>query len=608
MLRSLNVRGFALLEDVRVDFDRGLNVVTGETGAGKSLLVGALAFLLGDRADASRLRAGASEATVEGIFELAPGPSRDEIAALLEEKTGSAPEDGIVALSRVLDLQGRARAYANNRYLTRDSLREIASRVITLHGQKENSSLARPATQRDKLDAYCGLLGERERFARARAETLAIYKELKELRRAERERLDRLDLLRFQTQEIKGAQLREGELARLALEFQTLSSAERIRGIVALHLEALHEADGSSLERLAAARRAFEELRSVAPALAAPAERLEEARLLADDAVTEARRFVEALDSDPAKLAAASDRIDKIQRILDRFHVDEAGALSLLSKMEEETAALENASVRTAELEAALAAKLQHLQKLGERLTSSREKSAPDLAKEVAKTLAGLGMERAQFRVRLSAREESPNDSDEPLELARSSEAGFDTILFELAPNPGEAFLPLGEVASGGELARVALAIESACADVATIPTILFDEIDENVGGRLGPALGGYLLRTAKAKQVFVVTHLAGVAAHADRHLWVSKEVRGERTHTEVRAIEGEARVAELAAMMSGDAESAAARADAKALLAAARGDATKTSRGEITPVARRNGAARRKDSPSARPRPSRRA
>lgn len=584
MLRTLSVRGFALLEDVRVEFEGGLNVLTGETGAGKSLLVGALAFLLGERADASRVRAGAAEAIVEGLFELPPGPARDEMVALLEEKTGSAPEEGIVALSRVLDRQGRARAYANNRYLTRDSLREVSSRLVTLHGQKENSSLGASSTQLDKLDAFAGLSLERERFARARAEASALHRELLELRRAERERLDRLDLLRFQTQEIREVRIQEGELARLTAAYNTLTSAERIRATVAAQLDALQEAEGSALERLTTARRAFEDLRPVAEVLGTIAERLDEARWHVEDAVREARAVLDSLDADPARLAALTERMDRIQRILDRFHVDEPGAAALLGRMEAELSALEGVGGRAGEIEAALAAKLPALRAAGETLTASRVKAAPELAREVKGTLAGLGMATADFRVRVERR--APASGADPAELSESGVAGFDEVVFELAPNPGEPFQPLGEVASGGELARVALAIESACADVRTIPTILFDEIDENVGGRLGPTLGGYLHRTAKSKQILVVTHLAGVAAHADRHLWVSKHVEAGRTQTHVRALEGEDRVPELAAMMTGDASSETARADARALLMQARSAAPPVR--EVAPAPRR--------------------
>jgi DNA repair protein RecN (Recombination protein N) len=572
MLRSLTVRGFALLEDVRVELEPGLNVVTGETGAGKSLLVGALAFLLGERADASRVRAGAGDATVEGLFELEPGPSREELLSLLDEKTGSTPDDGVVVLSRTLDRQGRARAFANNRHLTRDSLREITSRLVTVHGQAENSTLARPATQRDKLDAFCGLLAEgsaRQDFARARAEAVALQRELDGLLRAERERLDRLDLLRFQSGEIRAAELAAGEMERLASDFQTLSNAERIVGIVGGHLDTLHEAEGSATERLAAARRALEELRPVAPQLAPLADRLEEARLLVSDAVGEARRFIDGIEGDPRRLAAVSERIDRIQRVLERFRVDEAGALALLASMEGELGTLERSGTRAAELGGILASKLAELRKVGNRLTKARREAAPRLAAEVLRTLAGLGMERARFQVAIGGREPAPGGA--PAELATSTEAGFDQVEFELAPNPGEPFQPLGNVASGGELARVALAIESACADVATIPTILFDEIDENVGGRLGPALGAHLARAAKSKQVLVVTHLAGVAAHAHRHLLVTKEMRGGRTHTNIAALDGEARVPELAAMMGGDSSSEVALADARELLHSAR-------------------------------------
>lgn len=597
MLRSLTVRGFALLEDVHVEFEAGLNVVTGETGAGKSLLVNAIGFLLGDRVDASRVRTGAAEASVEGIFEIPAGRARDEVSRVIEEKTGSRAEDGIVALSRTLDAAGRSRAFVCNRFLTREALREIASFLLTVHGQKEHSTLARPSIQRDKLDTFAGLDaqdGLRPRFAEKRTAAMAVYQELAELRRAERERLDRLDLLKFQAGEIRNAEVKIGELKHLKDEFQTLSNAERIRIKLSQHLESLHESENSALERLSAARRALQELASVAENLGPISERLEEARLLVDDVVTESRRFCESLDADPARLAEVTDRLDRIHKILDRFKVDEAGAISLFNEMEAEIARLSGAERRGEELELQLKSMLDEMFVIGCKLTASRAAASPKLASAVRDALRGLEMDRAEFQVSLKEVPSSappkeeiqqngaaasvnitnrPVDFPKPESLARSNASGFDEINFEIAPNPGEPARPIGEIASGGELARVALAIESACAERVSTPIILFDEIDENIGGRLGGAIGTHLRKVAEPRQVLVVTHLAGVAAYADHHLFVSKQVKEGRTQTQIRTLMLDEKISEIAAMMTGDGTSETALAEARELLTTARPD-----------------------------------
>lgn len=588
MLRSLTVRGFALLEDVQVEFEPGLNVVTGETGAGKSLLVNAIGFLLGERADATRVRSGATEASVEGIFEIPPGRARDEAFRVIEEKTGTRPEDdGIIALSRTLDASGRSRAFVCNRFLTRETLREIASYLLTVHGQKEHSTLARTQVQREKLDTFAGLDavdGLRSKFAQKRTVAMAAWRELSELRRAERNRLDRLDLLRFQAGEIRGADIKNGELKKLKEDYQTLSNAERIRTRLSNHLESLHESESSALERISSARRAMQELAQLAPALAPLADRLEESRLQIDDVVSETRRFAESLDFDSARLAEITDRLDRVQRILDRFKVDEAGAIALQNEMESEIAKLSASGERGEALEVQLKSMLEELFVTGCKLTAARAAAAPKLSAAVLESLRGLEMEGAHFQVALRELERTPLSAAdavladeslanlppamaEPDTLVKSNASGFDDIYFLIAPNPGEPAQPIGEIASGGELARVALAIESACAERVSTPIILFDEIDENVGGRLGPTLGVHLRKVAEPRQVLVVTHLAGVAACADHHLFVSKSVRDGRTQTQVESLEFDERIHEIAAMMTGDGASETAVAEARALI-----------------------------------------
>jgi DNA repair protein RecN (Recombination protein N) len=594
MLRFLTVRGFALLEDIHVEFEAGLNVVTGETGAGKSLLLNAIGFLLGEKAEGSRVRAGLNEASIEGVFEIPQGRARDEVARLVEEKTGTRPEDGVVVLSRTLDGAGRARAFVCNRFLTREALREIAGHLITVHGQREHSTLARPAIQRDKLDAFAALDGPdslRARFAEKRSAASAVFRELSELRRAERERLDRLDLLRFQAGEIRAAELKPGELARLKEEFVTLTNAAKIHTKLAQHLDSLHESESSALERITSARRALQELSPIAPPLAPIAERMEEARILLEDSVSEARRFCDQLEADPARLESITERLDRVQRILDRFKVDETGALALLTEMEGEIQRLSGAEQRGEELERDLKSMIDDMFVIGCKLTAARAAAAPKLASAVRDALAGLEMARADFRVVLKEiaapkppASESPSPArdgiapgaraelPEPESLVRSHASGFDDVTFEIAPNPGEPMQPIGEIASGGELSRLALAIESACAERVATPIILFDEIDENVGGRLGPAIGDHLRKVSASRQVLVVTHLAGVAAYCDHHIFVSKNVKDGRTQTQVRALAEHERIEELAAMLAGDGGRETARAEARALFEAAQG------------------------------------
>ncbi|HKD99885.1 MAG TPA: DNA repair protein RecN, partial [Planctomycetota bacterium] len=320
----------------------------------------------------------------------------------------------------------------------------------------------------------------------------------------------------------------------------------------------------SALERLGNARRALEEIARDVPSLAAAADRVEEARGFAADATASVRRFLEGFEADPARIAAVAERLDVLNRILDRYRTDEAGVLAKLRATDDEIATLETSSISICALEGELRAALGEMEASGAELTKKRRAAAPALEKEVAETLAQLGMPRAGFAVRI----EAAGGGDA---LARSRADGFDDVAFELAANPGEPARPLARVASGGELARVALAIEAACSAVAAAPTIVFDEIDENVGGRLAPALGRHLRRSAADRQVVVVTHLAGVAAYADRHLQVEKHVEGKATRTRVRPLDEDARVGELAEMLAGGGSRETARAEARALLAEAR-------------------------------------
>jgi DNA repair protein RecN (Recombination protein N) len=568
MLRHLRVTNFAILSDVAIELGEGMNVLTGETGAGKSLIVEAVNLLRGGRASADIPRAGADEAVVEAIVDV-PGDLRARTRAVLEgaglplafdvgEEDGEA---ATVVVRRVIQRGGRSRTYVNGALTTAARLAELGAFLIDLSGQHQHQGLVDPGRHRDILDAFSAAAGEDPRDAMIEAWTAlrAIDARQEELGGDERARAARADFLRFQVDELDCARLAPGEDERLAAERARLAAVDQLQAGARVAHELLYGGDDSAVDRLAAAARELERIVRVDPSLEACARPIAEARALVEDAAAELGRYADRLEGDPERLAAVDDRLELIKRLVRKHggRLDEViaraaqlrGELTELERRDETLAALaaERAKAEAAAVKAAAA------------LTRTRTAAARRLERDVLAALGELGMAAARLRVAIEPRTLGPT--------------GGDAVELLLGANQGEEARPLAKIASGGELSRIMLAMKLALRRADEVATYVFDEVDSGVGGATAQAVGAQIRAVASSgRQVLCVTHLPQIAAQADHHFHVEKTVLDGRTETIVRKLGAAARKDELARMLGGQATTRA-RAHAAELLAdAARG------------------------------------
>ncbi len=585
MLTELFVRDLALIERCSVTLGPGLNVLTGETGAGKSLVVGALTLLLGGRARSGLVRRGADAALVEGRFELR-GPAGERVRAWLAEhlpevaadvaesaEDGGAPE---LILGRRLSAEGKSRAHVDQRPVPLRTLRELLPLLLEIHGQHEHQRLFDPAEQLALLDAYGGLGESVEAYAAARARWRSCGEQLFAIEERAGERRDRLDLLRFQLGEIRAVAPDADERAALGRERELLRHAGALRSELGAVLGELSEADDALLDRLRRAHAATERWRRAVADLGGVAEDLQEAALRVEEAVRGLQGFVDGVEVDPARLEVVEERLAELERLERKHATDAAGLARLADEFEAQIAALEGEEESREELDRELAAARAELSRRADALRAAREKLAKPLARDVQRELGALGLPKARFELHREEAAPRPGDSPnaDPRRAAFDAEArhfgplGTGRFEFRLAANPGEPLAPLRHVASGGEAARIALALRTVLAAGDAGRTLVFDEIDAGVGGRLGPAVGNHLRALGEHHQVLCVTHLPAIAALADQHVRVAKQTRGGRTRTSVATLAGDDRVDEVADMIAGGAAHETARAEARRLLA----------------------------------------
>jgi DNA repair protein RecN (Recombination protein N) len=524
LLADLRVRDLGVIEDVTVGFGAGLNVLTGETGAGKTLLVDALHLLLGGRADAGAVRAGASEAVVEGRF---------------VDEAGEAE----TVLARSVSATGRSRAEVDGRMVTVAALAEVGAGLVELHGQHQHRALVTPSAQRRALDAFGRVDTAPLRAARRRLAVLE--EELAGLGGDAAQREREADLLRFQVEEIAAAAIESpDEDVSLAAEEETLSRVTEHRQAVAGALDLLVDADGASVADVLAKTSG---LLGGHLGLAEVEARVRGLMAEVSDVAAELRRLGDAFEDDPARLDEVRRRRQLLFDLGRKYGPGLDGVVATLGRARARLAELETASARAAELEAAAAAARRAVDDAAAVVATGRRRSGPELAAAVERTLQGLAMAGARLVVDV----DGPGPADE--------------VVFRLAANRGEPFQPLAKAASGGELARTMLAVRLAVGGTAGV--LVFDEVDAGIGGRAADAVGHALARLGARYQVIVVTHLAQVAARAEHHLSVSKVERSGRTFSTVAVLDGEARVLELGRMLSGDPDSDVARAHARELL-----------------------------------------
>jgi DNA repair protein RecN (Recombination protein N) len=562
MLRELHVRDFALLEDVRVEFGPGLNVLTGETGAGKSMLVDALGAVLGQRTPSDVVRAGASCARVAAVFE-APGASR--VRAVVDE-LGLPWEDGNLVLVR--EVGGRARAYVNGEPATVGVLRRLGAVLAEIHGQHEGQRLLEPAAHRELLDAFGGeeVLPRRGRVEELFGRWRALRSELRALDVGERERAQRVDLLRFQVAEIDAVRPRPGELEELVALRTRLANAERLRECVAAAYQALYGDEGAACDRVGRAAALLRQAAAWDASLGPVVEALEAVETQLAELSREVRAAAERADSDPARLDEVESRLAAVRALLRKYGDTVEAVLDYRERAARELEALENADSRRAELEGRLRVAEAELAAAAQQLSQARAEAARRLEKAVVRHLHDLAMPAARFRVQLEV-DEDPDGLEVGGRRLRVAPWGLDQVEFLLSANPGEPPRPLHRVASGGELSRVMLALRTVLARAEPPVVMVFDEVDAGVGGRTGHVIGTKLSELAGFCQVLCVTHLPQIAALAHHHLRIRKETDRGRTRTLVEVLEGEARVEEIARMLSGPSPTDTARRHARELL-----------------------------------------
>ncbi len=581
MLRFLRIRRLAVIDAVEVEFDRGLNVLTGETGAGKSILVEAVGLLLGGRASGDLVRTGEESATVEAIFE---GEGED------------------ILVRREITAQGRSRAFINDALVTAGALKELATRLIELHGQHEHQTLLDPATHLTVLDAVGRLQPRCDAVSAAYDTMRAAAAELARVRKAIGDRDARLDIVTFQLGELDRAALRDGsEDAELAATRQVLASADRVERLCAESYASLYESDQAILAGLGAVWRRVGELADLDPQFRPYLDARDGIKSQLEDLALFLRRYADTIQASPARLQQIEERLALLERLKRKYGPTLAEAIARRDALRRELEDLEGGDERLAQLERAYASARDVYLAAARLLGADRRRVAIEFAAALVRELGELAMDRTRFEVRFRP---------DPLPEGEWSARGIDDAEFYLSPNPGEELRPLARIVSGGELSRVMLAIKTLTAAVrfgltddveaqrvrgaaapgliaergdgapaqrvrgAGAPGLIFDEVDAGIGGRVADVVGRKLRTLGSAFQVLCITHLPQIAAYADTHVHIAKRVDGGRTSTTVTRLDGHAKIDELARMLGGEAVTDGIRASAREMLVERQGRA----------------------------------
>jgi DNA repair protein RecN (Recombination protein N) len=549
MLTSVSVRNFAIIDEVALELGPGLTVLTGETGAGKSILVDALGLVLGDRADAAVVRHGAERAEISASFDLGALP---EAAAWLSEQALDA--DGECVLRRVIGAEGRSRAWINGTQATLQTLRELGERLVDIHGQHEHQSLARPAVQRELLDARLPDASLLRTVADAWQAWRIAAEERARLEAAGRDREQRLDLLRYQLRELESFAPEPDEASVLEAEFSRLANAGKLAAGAGGALERVYESEaGAAHDAVAQAAEALAELVELDAQLESPRRMLTEAEILLAEAAAELRRYLGGLEMDPARLDAVQSRLEGMKVLAHKHQVAVDALPALVSSLALEIEELEQAEVRLGRSAEQVSAAESAYRKAAAKLGKARTAAAAEFSAQVTALMHQLGMPGGRF---IAAVEHHAD--------AECAPHGLDAIEFRVSANPGQPPAPVARVASGGELSRISLAIQVAAKIDQPIPVMVFDEVDSGVGGGVAEIVGRRLAEMGDRAQVLCVTHLPQVASQARNHLRVVKLTDGEVTRTTLKALTEPEKIEELARMLGGVEITGTTRAHAK--------------------------------------------
>ncbi|MCC7163961.1 MAG: DNA repair protein RecN [Anaerolineae bacterium] len=573
MLAEITISNLAIIDELKLKFDPGFNVLTGETGAGKSIILDALGLLLGGRAQSELIRAGADETRVEGIFVL-NSIAKELLGALLEEN-GITLEDDSLILARELHRAGRATGRVNGRAVTGTVLSQIGDKLVDIHGQSEHLSLLRPKEHVDLLDRYGNLWEERAQVARHVRQLRKVRQELRELQKDARETARKIDRLEFILQEINDAKLKLGEEQELKTERDLLAHAESRATLSDEAYNALYgsgEDEEGALDLLNQAIQAVRGLEKYDPEIKTTLEQAENTVALMDDLARTLRDYRDRIEFNPKRLEQIEDRLDLLFRLKRKYGETIEQIIEFGKTSQAELDVVSNAEERIKELQESEARLVGEAGALAEKLSAARHSAADTLAREIEAQLQDLGMQKARFGVALN-RVEDPHGLSVGDKRYSFESSGIDKVEFLVSPNPGEPLKPLAKIASGGETSRMMLALKAVLGAADRTPTLIFDEIDQGIGGRIGGVVGKKLwgLGVSKngsgqnAHQVICITHLPQIASYGDAHFHIRKVIVGDRTTTQAEILRDKKRIEELAGMLGSVTDST--RASAREML-----------------------------------------
>jgi DNA repair protein RecN (Recombination protein N) len=558
MLNLLKIRNIALIDSLEIEFGPGLNLLTGETGSGKSIIVDSLGALAGDRVTSDLIKDGADSAQIEGLFTVGL-----EANVLLEE--AGIRTDGELIVRREISLAGKNRIFVNDQLVTAAFLKQLGEHLVDIHGQGEQTSLFDPDTHLELLDEYAKNGKLRDAVANAYDAWADATRALADLQRGESEKLQLLDILRFQVDEIRKADLKAEEETELEEEKRRLNNVEKLNSLSADALDLLYDADEATVSTLEKAVRKIDELAEFDSRFAGYKDGLSAAQAVLNDLSFDVRDFATHLEFSPERLAEIEDRLAEITRVARKYGGTVESALAHLAESESKLDAIENAEFHQEEAKKLVERTEEAYVNVATSLSAARTKAAAKFGKEVESALSAVALNKAKFEVRVSR--------SEPGAVATGSNftaKGFDTVEFFFSANVGEAVKPLARVASGGEASRLMLILKTTAKEKRAGKAVVFDEIDAGIGGRVAEAVGAKLKELASGQQVLCVTHQAQVASKADAHFVVEKTMTKNRTLIAVRSLDDAERVEEIARMLAGEKITDAARENAREMIAAA--------------------------------------
>lgn len=561
MLEDLTIKDFAIIDQISIEFSKGFTVLSGETGAGKSILIGALSFLLGGKAEVSQIRSGSGEASVSGTF-LLDNPDPEMNSWLTEH--GIEAENNRVLLRRFIRLNGKSGAWIGSVPVTRSDLAEFSAFLIDIHGQHEHQSLMKVSEHRKFLDSRAGITEEVRAFTSLYTSLIEKRRILEQLNSDDGERLRKIDMYTFAVKEISDANLKDGEDENLTEEEARLASYEKLYSGIESVREMLDGSEDSAVPLLKRIRRENQTIAALDKTIAALDTRLENAFYELSDIAEEFNSYSQKLVYDPARLAEVQERLSLIYDLKKKYASSQSAPLSEIFDYLEKAQTMLEQLGSGAQNKEALAEEIAELEKrvyiAAKKISEKRQNTGSILSNEVSNILKTLGMGNARFSVNITEKAGSNVEQ-------RCGPFGMDNIEFLISANAGSPLLPLARIASGGELSRVMLALKTIFARIDTVPTLVFDEIDTGIGGEVAVAVGSHLKKLAASRQIFCITHLASIAVYADNQIKIEKGIEEGKTSSHVREVRGEERAAEIARMLSGDSDSEQSLEHARSML-----------------------------------------